>query len=138
MLEVLRTVFPKDKEYERCLCHILHTVLKNGSRKSCDDFVEQSFISYLFSDIPIRSLESDSIYFTMMGKDSVRVSFFRTYVELMRKKNPRFGKASYVDSTPLPNDIQSLVTNALCSHGAAQTSNQTRMVLVLDEETDLP
>ncbi|MBR4455500.1 MAG: transposase [Solobacterium sp.] len=138
MLEALRTVFPKDREYERCLCHILHTVLKNGSRKSCDDFVEQSFISHLFSDIPIRSLESDSMYFTMMGKDSVRVSFFRTYVELMRKKNPRFGKASYVDSTPLPNDIQSLVTNALCSHGVAQTSNQTRMVLVLDEKTDLP
>jgi len=138
MLEVLRAVFPKDREYERCLCHILHTILKNGSRKSCDDFTEQSFISHLFSDIPIRSLESDSLYFTMMGKDSVRVSFFRTYVDLMRKKNPRFGKASYVDSTPLPNDIQNLVTNALCSHGVTQTSNQTRMVLVLDEETDLP
>lgn len=138
MLSVLRTVFSKDKEYERCLCHILHTILKNGARKSCDDFVEQSFISCLFTDIPVRSLESDSQYFSVMGKDSVRVSFFRTYIELMRKKNRRFGKASYVDSTPLPNDVQNLVTNALCSHGVTQTSNQTRMVMVLDEETDLP
>lgn len=138
MLEVLRTVFQKDKEYERCLCHILHTVLKNGSRKSCDDFTEQSFISSLFTDIPLRSLESDSAYFTAMGKDSVRTAFFRTYVELKRKENKHFGKASYVDSTPLPNDVQNLVTNALCSHGVTQTSNQTRLVLVLDEETDLP
>lgn len=138
MLTVLRTVFEKDKEYERCLCHILHTVLKNGSRKSCDDYIEQSFVSCLFTDIPIRSLESDTQYFTAMGKDNVRVAFFKTYVEMMRKKHHDFAKISYVDSTPLPNDIQNLVTNALCSHGLTQTSNQTRLVLVLDEETDLP
>ena len=138
MLQVLRTVFPKDKEYERCLCHLLHTILKNGARKSCDDYVEQSFISCLFTDIPIRSLESDSQYFSYMGKDHVRVSFFKTFIELMREKNQRFAKASYVDSTPLPNDIQDLVTNALCSHGLTQTSNQTRLVLVLDQETHLP
>ena len=138
MLAVLRTVFEKDKEYERCLCHILHTILKNGAKKSCDDFVEQSFISCLFTDIPIRSLESDTAYFSLMGKDRIRVSFFKTFIDIMRKKNHKFGKASYVDSTPLPNDIQNLVTNALCSHGVAMTSNQTRMVMVLDEETDMP
>ena len=138
ILGVLRAVFSKDKEYERCLCHILHTILKNGSRKSCDDFTEQSFISCLFTDIPLRSLESDTQYFSLMGKDNTRVSFFKTYVDLMRKNNKNFGKASYVDSTPLPNDIQNLVTNALCSHGVTQTSNQTRLVLVLDEETDIP
>ena len=138
MLGVLRTVFQKDKEYERCLCHVLHTILKNGSRKSCDDFVEQSFLSCLFTDLPIRSLESDTQYFTLMGKDHTRVEFFRTYIEMMRKNHNNFGKASYVDSTPLPNDIQNLVTNALCSHGLTQTSNQTRLVMVLDEETDIP
>ena len=133
MLGVLRTVFQKDKEYERCLCHVLHTILKNGSRNGCDDFVEQSFLSCLFTDIPIRSLESDTQYFTQTGKDHTRVEFFRTYIEMMRKKHNNFGKASYVDSTPLPNDIQNLVTNALCSHGLTQTSNQTRLVMVLDE-----
>ena len=138
MLAVLRTVFDKDRDYERCLCHILHTILKNGAWKSCDDYIEQSFVSCLFTDIPIRSLESDTQYFTAMGKDSIRVSFFRTYVERMRKKHHNFAKISYVDSTPLPNYIQNLVTNALCSHGLTQTSNQTRLVLVLDEETDLP
>lgn len=138
MIDSLRKVFTKDKEYERCLCHILHTVLKNGAHKSCDDFFEQSFISSLFTDLPVRSLESDTQYFTIMGKDHIRVAFFRTYIDMMRTKYRNFGKVSYVDSTPLPNDIQNLVTNALCSHGVAQTSNQTRMVLVLDEETDMP
>lgn len=137
-LGLLRKVFQDSEEYERCLCHVLHTILKNGARKGCDDFVEQSFLSFLFKDISVRSLETDTRYFTMMGKDRVRTAFFKTYIEMMRRKHKRFGKASYVDSTPLPNDIQRLVTDALCSHGLTQTSNQTRMILVLDAETNMP
>lgn len=43
-----------------------------------------------------------------------------------------------MDSTPLPNDIDNNPFNALCSHGVESTSIQTRLVLVLDEETGLP
>ena len=34
LIAVLRAVFPKDEVYERVLCHILHGVLKDGSRIS--------------------------------------------------------------------------------------------------------
>jgi hypothetical protein len=43
-----------------------------------------------------------------------------------------------VDSTPLPNDIVGNPFNALCSHGVSSASVQTRLVLVLDEESGLP
>ncbi|MBN2861433.1 MAG: transposase [Sphaerochaetaceae bacterium] len=138
LLAVLRSAFPQDKEYERVLTHLLHSVLKDGSRISCDDFIGKSFASYLFDDIPLGSLGSDTIYFSFMGEDSSRISFFKALVTQMRRKDPEFGTGCYVDSTPLPNAIRDNPFNALCSHGITSTSIQTRLVLVLDEKTGLP
>ena len=53
---------------------------------------------------------------------------------LLRKS---FGRACYVDSTPLPNSIDSPF-NALCSHGLDATSVQMRLALVLDETSLYP
>ena len=105
IISVLRTVFPKDEEYERILCHILHGILKDGSRISCDNFIQKSFASYVFKDIPIGSLHSDTRFFSLLGDDNKKMLFFKTFVAMMQKKNKNFGKACYVDSTPLPNDI---------------------------------
>jgi hypothetical protein len=138
MLAILREVFPKNTEYERVLCHILHAVLKNGSKISCDDFMEKSFASYILNDIPVTSLGSDTVYFRLMGKDKSRMEFFQSFVKHMRKKTPKFGRGCYVDSTPLPNDIRDNPFNALCSHGVTSTSIQTRLVMVLDQKTGLP
>lgn len=138
LLKVLRTAFPQDREYERVLSHLLHSVLKDGSRVSCDDFISKSFASCLFSSIPTGSLGSDTVYFSMMGEDRSKVAFFKAFVSHMRKKDPLFGKGCYVDSTPLPNTIRDNPFNALCSHGIQSTSIQTRLVLVLDEKTGFP
>ena len=138
LLQILRTAFPKNSDYERILCHILHSVLKNGSKISCDDFMEKSFASYVLRDIPVTSLGSDTVYFKMMGKDQSRMAFFQSFVQYMRKGNPKFGRGCYVDSTPLPNDIADNPFNALCSHGVTSTSIQTRLVVVLDQKTGLP
>jgi Transposase len=138
LLKVLRTAFPQDREYERVLSHLLHSVLKDGSRVSCDDFIGKSFASYLFDDIPSGSLGSDTVYFSMMGEDTSRVAFFKAFVTHMRKKDPEFGNGCYVDSTPLPNTIRDNPFNALCSHGMQGTSIQTRLVLVLDGKTGFP
>ena len=138
IISILRNTFGKNEDYERVLCHILHSILKNGSRISCDDFLEKSFASYVLNDIPVGTLGSDTGYFRMMGDDHTRLSFFRDFVKQMRKEHPSFGKGCYVDSTPLPNDIRNNPFNALCSHGVASTSIQTRLALVLDIETGLP
>ena len=121
LISVLRSVFPKDEAYERVLCHILHGVLRDGSRISCDNFIDKSFASYMFGDVPVGTLHSDTRFFTLLGDDRVKMSFFKAFVTYMQKKDPSFGKGCYVDSTPLPNDMV-----------------MTRLILVLDEASSLP
>ena len=137
-LSVLRSAFSKRSEYERVLCHLLHGVLKDGSRISCDNFIMKSFASYVLPDVPVGSLRSDTVYFATMGKDSSKVSFFKAFVSMMQVKDPSFGKGCYVDSTPLPNDIDDNPFNALCCHGVASSEVMTRLILVLDEVSGLP
>lgn len=137
LTEVLRAVFPRDEVFQRCFGHILYTVLKNGERISCDDFLGQSFASYLLDKISVSSLRTDSLYFSMMGSDETKVSFFRAYVAFMRSIVPGFGTACYVDSTPLPNDIENNPFRAFSTHGT-KGCDQSRLVLVLDDITGLP
>lgn len=138
MISVLQDVFPKGEVYERMLCHVLHGILKDGSRISCEDFVLKSFSSYLIPHVPIPSLRSDTRFYTLMGTDHIKVSFFKRFVKEMQKQEPKFGKGCYVDSTPLPNDIEDNPFNALCCHGVSSSEVMTRLILVLDEKTGLP
>ena len=138
LLKVLRTVFPKDSDYERLVAHVLHSVLKDGSKIACDTFLQKSFASYMLSDVPLPSLRSDTTFFTFMGSDHVKVAFFKAFVEFMRKTYPSFGGGCYVDSTPLPNDIADNPFNALCRHGVTSCEVMTRLIMVLDEDSGLP
>ena len=138
LLSVLRNVFPKDEVYERVLCHVLHGILRDGSRISCDNFILKSFASYLFQDVPLSTLHSDSRFFSLLGNDDTKMDFFKAFVAAMQKKDPGFGKGCYVDSTPLPNDIEDNPFNALCCHGVSSSDVMTRLILVLDEKTGLP
>ena len=138
LIELLRKVFSQSKDYERVLCHLIHSLARNGSKISRDDYTAKSFLSYLLPNIPVASLGSDTAYFTMMGRDDIKLRFFKDFVKMMRKRHPSFGNCCYIDSTPLPNDISDNPFNALCSHGIGSVGIQTRMILVLDEETGLP
>lgn len=136
-LPVLQDAFPEKIELQRFLCHMLHGILKDGSRITCDDFIAKSFASYLTEDIPLSSLKCDTSFFAVMGEDKTKLSFFKRYVSFMRSQNSDFGKACFVDSTPLPNDIDSPFS-ALCSHGLSATSMQMRLIMILDEATLRP
>lgn len=139
MMAVFNSTFSSKKtDLERAVVHCLHSICKDGSKITCDSFFIKSFISYLFPDIPEKSLASDSYYFNMMGDDAVKVAYFKAFVQMMRKKHPDFGKGCYVDSTPLPNDAEDNPFNALCSHGVGGTQNMMRLAIVLDQETGYP
>lgn len=138
LLSALRSVFPKNQDYERVLCHVLHGVLKDGSKISCDNFIEKSFASYVLDDIPESTLRCDTRFFSLMGEDDTRMAFFRNFVKVMQDSDPAFGKACYVDSTPLPNDIEDNPFNTLSCHGVSASDVMVRLVLVLDEATGLP
>lgn len=141
---VFREVFTKKSLFEKVMVHTLHHVLAVGSHISCDDFLTCSFASYLFPDLPLAELHCDSSYYEQMGDDDLRIKFFRAFIKLMKHSTDyidqyaEFGKGCYVDSTPLPNEIRSLMSNAFCSHGTEGNCLQTRMYLVLDDKSDLP
>ena len=135
--DVRREAFPEKVFYERFLCHMLHRILKDGSRITCDDFIAKSFASYITKDVPLETLKSDTAFFSMMGEDKTKLAFFKSYIKMMRSKYSDFGNACFVDSTPLPNDIDTPFS-ALCPHGIAATAMQMRLVLVLDESTLRP
>lgn len=138
LLSILRHVFLKKEDLERVLAHVIHGIMRNGSKITCDNFIEKSFASYILDDIPISSLRTDSAFFSMMGNDSIKMDFFKNFIVAMRKEVPSFGTGCYVDSTPLPNDISDNPFDALCCHGVSSSSMQMRLVLVLDEDTGLP
>ena len=138
MLSVLRRVFTKDTDYERLLIHLLHESLKDGSRISCDSFIEKSFASYVLRNVPLPSLHSDTYFFSLLGEDSVKMNFFKSFVSFMKSRDSDFGRGCYVDSTPLPNDIEDNPFSALCCHGVGSSEIMTRLILVLDERSGLP
>ena len=137
IIGLLGSVFTKDEDFQRVLAHICHTVVKDGSHISCDDFVSRSFLSYTVPDVPLQSLYSDTKYFSYMGRDSVKVSLMKGYVEMEKSLDNDFGSGCYVDSTPLPNDID-IPISALCSHGTGGCGMQARLAVCLDSATGLP
>ena len=137
ILKLIVNSFSNKIFIERLLCHILHDILKDGSKIHCDDFILKSFAYYVIQDIQLNSLRSDTEFFTEMGNDKKKMQFFTKYISFMREENTNFGKTCFVDSTPLPNDIDSPFS-ALCSHGVDSSSFQMRLILVLDELTCCP
>ena len=136
MIGILREVFPSESDFQRCIAHLYHTQMRNGARDRCDHFVSKSFISYTVPDVLNSGLSVDTRFFDIMGEDKVRMAFFQAYVDMRRASNPSFGRCCYVDSTPLPNDIDDNPFNAFSAHG--DPGIQSRLVLVADIDTGEP
>ena len=52
LLSILQRVFSQKEDYERVLAHVVHGIMRNGSRITCDNFIAKSFASYVLDDIP--------------------------------------------------------------------------------------
>ena len=133
LIELLRRCFPQQKEYRRVLCHLVHSAAMGDCKTPCGDYTAKSFLSYLLQDIPVSSLDADAGYFTFMGREAVKLLFFKGFVALMRETHPNFGKRCYIDAVSLPAGGSDDPYSVLYSEDAA-----TRPILVLDGETGLP
>ncbi|HIW01031.1 MAG TPA: hypothetical protein H9894_07575, partial [Candidatus Desulfovibrio intestinipullorum] len=60
---VLGGVFQKKTLCQRLWAHLLHSVVKDGSKISCEDWVGRSFVSHLIDAVPLHSLKGDTSYF---------------------------------------------------------------------------
>ena len=134
-LLLLRKLFPSEEEFQRLLAHIVGKLTKNGSKVPLDVRTANSFTSYLVQSVPVQSLRSDTRFFKIMGEDSVKVRFFKSFVDMMRRITPEFGKACYVDTTPLPNSIENNPFNALSSHGIDSVGVMSRLAFIIDSPT---
>lgn len=137
-LHLFRRLFSSEEEFQRLLAHIVGKLTKNGTKAPLDVRITNSFTSYLVPSVPVQSLRSDTRFFEIMGKDSTKVDFFRSFVNMMKKAFPGFGKACYVDTTPLPNSIENNPFNALSSHGIDSVGVMSRLALIIDSVTGLP
>ena len=134
----MKATFCKNKVFERLFIHVLHSVGKCGQDIDCGDFARKSFLSYLIPDIGLSSLETDTRYFKYMADPNVKLDFFKNFIAEMRKTNKDFGKVCYIDSTPIPNEVKSMMLNYFCTHGTNTAAMQVRLALLLDEETGYP
>ena len=113
---ILRKVFSAEQDFQRCIAHLYHARMRNGGRDRCDHFVAKSFVSQTVRDVLNTGLAVDACFFDIMGDDDVRMLFFQEFVKMRRASDPEFGKCCYVDSTPIPNDIEDNPFNAFSSH----------------------
>ena len=137
-IDLLKSIYSSEEEFQRLLAHVLGKVTANGSRTPLDVRTGNSFVSYLIPSVPAGSLRSDTRFFTMMGDDGAKIRFFRNFIRIMRTAIPDFGRGCYIDTTPLPNDAANNPFNALSSHGVGSVGIQTRRAFVVDADTGLP
>ena len=137
-MNVVRKTFTDRCLFEKVLAHITHDCLKNGSSIKCGEFLKSSVLSYVLKDISMSTLDCDTAYFTALADDNLKKTFFNNLIEEMRKTHPDFGRACYTDSTPLPGEAENNPFNALSSHGTDGAVIQSRLVLLLDIETNIP
>ena len=138
-MSVLRKSFGENTSlYQKVLAHVAHDCLRNGAAIKCGDFLKRDVLSCILSDVSYSTLNCDSPYYQKMSDDTIKVRFFQTLLTEMRKENPEFGRGCYVDSTPLPGEAENNPFNALSNHGTGGAEMQSRLVLVLDIQTNIP
>ena len=138
-MSVLRKSFGENNSlYQKVLAHVAHDCLRNGAAIKCGDFLKRDVLSCILSDVSYSTLNCDSLYYQKMSDDTIKVRFFQTLLTEMRKENPEFGRGCYVDSTPLPGEAENNPFNALSNHGTGGAEMQSRLVLVLDIQTNIP
>ena len=109
-----------------------YKLLASGSNRYAEDWWEGSYASVLFPNAKLRS-QRISEFYAKLGDEDVQRRFFSKYLHAMCKGG-RVGVL--IDSTGMPNDICFPLT-AVNTHNGV-TSNETRLLLVVERMTGMP
>lgn len=107
-------------------------LLSHMSNKHAKDWWEGSYAQILYPNAKLRS-QRISEFYQKLGDEVVHRKFFNEYLSVICQ-NRRTG--ALIDSTGLPNDIHFPLT-AISTQGGV-TSNETKLLYVVDRKTELP
>lgn len=110
-----------------------YKVLESTSNRYAQDWWEGSYARILFPDSHLMS-QRISDFLKCLGEEKVQRRFFEKYLAVTCPNEQNTG--ILVDSTGLPNDIHFPLT-AVNKHGG-KTSNEARLILVVDRHSDMP
>lgn len=117
---------------DRVYVYLLHLVLSDGSNISCENFSAMSLASTLFPGTEESSPESDAIFFRHLGDAHAKRTFFKNFLDVMRRRKPTFGRKCHVCSISLSPDTR---RDPLVSEAYANI--RSPLALVLDRERGL-
>jgi transposase len=106
--------------------------LSDSSNRCAEDWWEGSYTRILFPNAKLRS-QRISEFYRQLGDEAVHRAFFNNYLSLFCQ-NKRVGVL--IDSTGMPNDIQFPLAATNTHNGV--TSNETRLLLVVDRKSEMP
>ena len=138
VLKALRACAPDEVFLQRMMAHLTHGILSNGEFIKCGDFLERNILSHVLSGFGHGRLNCDSEFFFTLSDDRIKVKFFRTLAEEMRKIYPDYGKHCHMDTSPLPGEAKNNPYNAMCSHGTDGAVMQSRISVMQDDFTGMP
>ena len=130
MDEIIRSVMPGQEDSAMSL--VGFKLLAGASNRYAEDWWEGSYARILFPEAKLRSQRLSEFY-RQLGDEAVHRDFFRKYLRMFCRSNQA---GVLIDSTGMPNDIRFPLT-AINTHNGV-TSNETRLLLVVDRQSGKP
>ena len=128
--EIIHRIMPDQEDTLMSL--IGYKLLAGASNRYAEDWWEGSYTRILFPEAKLRS-QRLSEYYRQLGDETVHRDFFNNYLRMVCQ-NSHVGVL--IDSTGMPNDIHFPLT-AINTHNGT-TSNETRLLLVVDRSSGMP
>jgi transposase len=120
------------KQADTLMSLLGYRLLAGTSNRYAEDWWEGSYARILFPNAKLRS-QRISEFYKLLGDEAVHRDFFSRYLGMFCRDKQA---GVLIDSTGMPNDIHFPLT-AINTHNGV-TSNETRLLLVVDRKTKMP
>jgi len=130
LYEIIKAIAPGQEDTIMSL--LGYKLLVGTANCYAEDWWEGSYVRLLFPNAKLRSQRLSELY-RLLGDEYVHRDFFKNYLRMFC---PNKQVGVLIDSTGLPNDINFPLT-AINTHNGV-TSNETRLLLVVDRKTEMP
>jgi hypothetical protein len=130
-LPLLRNLCPKHAD--SLLALIFYRIQESGGYNMANDWLKGSYTRILFPNAQLTSQRVSELL-EIVGDETFFRHFFENYLKIEIPKDRKVG--ILIDSTGLPNDIDTYLT-AVNKHNGV-ISNETRLLLVVDKQSGKP